>query len=110
MAPSACYPDRAREVNAVLETLADELRREVVYYFERIQDSSSASVSDIVSYLDTETPGTDPKQIHTSLIHTHLPKLDRRGWVDYDKQTDTVRYHGHDSVRRHLADICAMFE
>ncbi|AQL43237.1 hypothetical protein BV210_11135 [Halorientalis sp. IM1011] len=68
------------------------------------------SVSTVLSHLDDETSGHDANQLDIQLVHTHLPKLDRRGWIDYDAQRGSIRYHGHDSAHRHLSDLCAMFE
>ncbi|MBX0294039.1 DUF7344 domain-containing protein [Haloarcula nitratireducens] len=48
---------------------------------------------------------TPSHRIAVSLHHAHLPKLDAAGVVDYDRETNSVRYRGDERIETWLAAI-----
>jgi len=109
MSERSCYPDKAPVVDALLDTLSHPIRREVIYYFERTNGVGDASVTDIVRRLDDRMPPETDEQLRLGLVHTHLPKLESRGWLEYNPDTDSVTYLGHDSAKQLLSEVHAIF-
>jgi hypothetical protein len=110
MSSGEYYPDKAREVNKLLETLADPHRRELILYFESRSQTETDSLEAVVSHIDDRMPSTGQAEIETALHHTHLPKLMDRGWVDYDQRQDTIRYQGHEDAEQRLTELLAVFD
>ena len=108
MGASDCYPRKAPKVNAVLDTLSHHLRREVIHYFENVASELTATVDELVTHVDARVPREDRETLAAALAHSHLPKLAERGWLDFDRRTGHVRYHGHDEAAGLLRDVEAV--
>jgi len=109
MSTNACYPDKAPVVNDLLDTLCHPVRREVVYYFEQTTESDGAAFDALVGRLDERMPSETDEQLRITLRHTHLPKLENRGWLEYDSDTDHIVYHGHDTAEQLLGEVHDIF-
>jgi hypothetical protein len=97
-------------VSALLETLADNIRREVIHYFENFTSDEVASLGTIVSHIEARVPNVDDTELRVSLRHIHLPKLEQRGWIEYDERTNDIRYCGHEQADELLAELIDVFD
>ncbi|MDS0283325.1 DUF7344 domain-containing protein [Haloarcula onubensis] len=103
------YPNKAPVVSRLLETLCHPVRREIIHYFERITESRRVRLLALVHYLDGRIPSQNETQLRLQLAQTQLPKLDDRGWVEYDADGDRIEYLGHDRAKPLLQEVCAVF-
>lgn len=110
MVHDPCYPDKAPQVDRIFRILSESIRRELVVFFEMESESNTASIEDVIAYLDERMPHLDRRTIAISLKHRHIPKLEASGWIDYDDQTGTIRYEGHGSARDYLQEVAETFE
>jgi hypothetical protein len=104
-----CYPDKAPLVDDLLETLCDNLRREVVYYFEAHSETETATLDALVAHLEDRVPSADAERLEVQLHHYHLPKLAEDGWLEYDSRLGDVRYRGHEQAKHLLGEIHDVF-
>lgn len=88
--------NRAREpttdtrLDDVFEVLADRRRREVLRHL--IERDPPVSVAELVDGIDDHTPATavNRRELRVALHHSHLPKLDDSGFVDYDREENRI--------------------
>lgn len=109
MASNECYPDKAPRVNRLLKTLSSPRRRELIHYFESHAEADTDSLAAIVSHIDRRTPETNPVEVEAALHHTDLPKLQERGWIDYEPDERKIHYHGKDHAEPLLSELAAAF-
>lgn len=109
MSLSQCYPDKAPKVNRLCEILSDDLRREIIHFFENYHTEDTARLETVAEHIADRVPGTDLEEITVELRHRHLPKLDEYGWIDFDPREDGIRYRGHDRAARLLDDLRDVF-
>lgn len=110
MASAECYPEKAPKVNELMDTLCHHLRRELIFYFEHCIESDSASLDEAIAHVNARVSGTTAEELRISLVHSHIPKLQERGWIDYDPRTGDMQYHGHTSADEWLNEVRRMFE
>lgn len=103
------HSDGAQRVDRLMQTLASSSRREVVHYFETRAQGDTDSLATVVSHLDGRMPARNPAELEAALHHTHLPKLDERGWLDYEPDAKRIHYHGRDDAGALLSELAAMF-
>jgi hypothetical protein len=96
-------------MDAFFGVLSRRTCREVVYYFECVADDDTATVAALVAYLSDRRRLADPETIELGLVHRHVPRLEERGWVEYDHRTKTIVYHGHESARYLLSRAIELF-
>lgn len=79
-------------VSAAFDLLQDARRRGVLYTVKRNGETSVEEVAHrIAVWQSADGRGApDPEIVETSLVHSHLPKLDDAGVVDYDRDRGTV--------------------
>ena len=109
MSAAPGYPDESQTVDTLLDTLCHPVRREVIYYFERVAEDEHTDLSALVQQLEARLSSETDEQIRLKLAHSHLPKLAQRGWLEHDADTGDIRYHGHDSAKRLLRDVHDIF-
>lgn len=81
----------------VFRALATQRRRYVLYY---LRDHERAETDDLATQLAAwerdvpvaEVSTEEANRVRTSLVHSHLPKLDDYGFVDYDPRSESVCY------------------
>lgn len=110
MQHAPCYPDKAPKVDQFLDTLSDNICREICLYFEDCSSKEAASLGELVSHIDNRIPGETPPEIRTNLHHVHLPKLAKEGWLEYETPSNSVRYYGHDHAEQFLSELLDVFE
>jgi hypothetical protein len=94
----------------LLNTLSDNIRRELIHYFENFASDEIAPLKRVVSHIEGRVPAVDEAELRMSLRHTHIPKLEQRGWIDYDDRTKVIRYHGHEQAEELLAELTDVFD
>lgn len=109
MSSADCYPDKAPRVDQLLDTLCNTLRREIIHFFESDLKGDTASLDEVVTYIDRRVPGTTPAELEIALHHAHLPKLENRSWIDYDSRMGDIHYHGKGDAEQYLAELTAVF-
>lgn len=109
MATQPCYPTKAPEIDDVLDVLGHYLRRELIDYFENQTDDQIASFDELFAHIDRRVPHETGDSLGLQLRHTHLPRLDAHGWVDYDTRREEIHYHGHDRVETWLTELHGVF-
>lgn len=77
----------ARELDAVLATLADHRRRTIL---EHLESHGRVSLSTLAEELTQKSEDSDRKGYQIGLYHNHLPKLAELGLVDFDHGDRTV--------------------
>ncbi|OVE85309.1 DUF7344 domain-containing protein [Natronolimnobius baerhuensis] len=109
MTAHACQTELGTEVDQLLDVLSNRLRRAVIYYFEVQIDRTVESLSALATYLSKTIPELATNTAEVELVHTHLPMLNARGWLEFDSRTETVVYIGTDRAGTLLADLREMF-
>ena len=110
MSHAPCYPDKAQEIDTLLDTLSHHLRREIIHYFENRVDAETATFQAMVAHLQSQLPATHHEHLKVKLVHTDPPKLADRGWIEYDPRTKQIRYRGHETAASRLRDVNTLFE
>lgn len=108
MPTQPCHPNKAPQVDEVLDTLSHHLRREILDYFENSLDSDTASVDEVVAHLNRRVPGETRQSLRLKLRHNHLPKLADRDWLTHDAYAGRIHYTGHDQAKQWLEEICGV--
>lgn len=109
MVAEECYPEKAPTVDRLLDTLRDPIRREIVHYFENLAESPTSTLDDLAAHLAERMPAHAYETLLVVLPQTHLPKLESRGWLDYETRSGRITYHGHGEAERLLGDVRAVF-
>jgi len=99
----------------IFEALSDPRRRCVLYY---LRDHGEATVDDLAVHVAawerdvpaSEVSDEDTQQIAVELVHSHLPRLEDEGLVEYDPRTETVSYSYPPSLLSEALDIAAVIE
>lgn len=109
MASHPCYPEKAATINTLFDTLAHNVRREVIYYFEQCTEAETATIDELVEHIEPRIPGRSAEHVEIELVHKHVPKLADREWVEYDRRTRQIRYLGHDRARQFIREVHDVF-
>lgn len=87
----------------VIDSLADERRATVLTVLEGRSGPTPrwALAREVAEREATDEPSReDVDEALTALHHVHLPKLDDAGFVEYDRDEETVTYLGHPELER----------
>jgi len=78
----------APEMDVMLDILANRYRRGVLVALLRHnpQDDDDPQIPD-----DVELDSEDLESLMVHMSHTHLPKLEEYGFIEWDQDTNTVR-------------------
>ncbi|QSW98411.1 DUF7344 domain-containing protein [Haloterrigena alkaliphila] len=100
--PSDDEGTSSERVDALFEALADEHRRQVLWYFQTT-DTDVASVEALVDYaLERENTPPSRERLVRLFHHSTLPKLAAMDFVGYDVHSQTVNYRGSPALERIL--------
>ncbi|WP_254763995.1 DUF7344 domain-containing protein [Natrinema marinum] len=102
---SADRTEDAAELDALFEALADERRRTVLSVLgDQYHPIATETLARDVAAREagtTERAVSDDRvhEVHTSLVHVHLPVLHEATLVSYDASAGQAAYEGHPAVR-----------
>ncbi|WP_265109961.1 DUF7344 domain-containing protein [Halosolutus halophilus] len=80
------------DTDTVLRLLADNRRRTIVSVLDA-HDDTEIEVERLAATLSTVTEVKETDRWKTELHHVHLPSLEDGKLIDYDQQSETVRYY-----------------
>lgn len=89
-------------LDVLLDTLASERRRALIAYLRDKPESEAsfeAATKAVVTAI-ARKQGYQPNHddVQSSLRHHHIPKLADAGVIDYDSQTQTIRYRENERL------------
>jgi len=88
-------PITTAELDSLFEILASGQRRRLLAHLIDTDDGV-ATLPELAALI---ADGDDDRERATiRLHHTHLPKLEDEGVVEYDARSETVRYRGSEAV------------
>lgn len=84
-------------LSRILTALTDQRRRYICYH---LADTDPSEIGECATAVAAQEVGCSPatvpedkrQSIETSLYHTHLPKLDDLGIIDFDERTCAIRF------------------
>ena len=78
--------EKNTELSRALEALSDRYRRELLLALRREnpQDDDDRDPLDIID------PPHEPDVLEIELVHTHLPKLESLGFIEWDRETGKI--------------------
>ena len=86
------------EIDQRLALLSKYERRCIIHLLQKAE-TDRVSISDVVNHLQKQDSTSDEDdKLAVDLYHNHLPQLDTVGAVDYDRDSETVRYDGDELV------------
>ncbi|WP_217471954.1 DUF7344 domain-containing protein [Haloterrigena gelatinilytica] len=94
---TSCTTD-PESLTVLFELLADRRRRYALYYLQTASDDVvgfDAVVTQLANWetrLETEPTNDHREEIEIALHHEHLPKLEDHDIIDYDSESETIRY------------------
>jgi DNA-binding transcriptional ArsR family regulator len=92
---------RADSTDDTLRLLADERRRTALRFL--IEGDGPTTVDEVAERVAADAGDDRPvERVRVDLHHTHLPKMDEAGVVDYDARRGTVRYRQRAAVEELL--------
>jgi hypothetical protein len=96
-------------LDRVFGLLSHRYRRMILRYFY-LNQRREADLDGLVRYIgDWESelrPDAAPARrdrIEVALVHNHLPRLEQMGVVDFEPETDSVRYRPYEELEQLLA-------
>ena len=93
------------ELDTVFELLRDRERRSVVAHLLE-ENGQTATVPELANRCRQEAEGSaSTDSVVMRLHHTHLPKLEGAGVVEYDPRSKTVRYRGDALLETFLGQV-----
>lgn len=110
MHPETGSSDGGLDVDELLQTLSDPIRREIIRYFENQPEGTTASIEELVVHIEGRMPSKTGDELWKTLYQVHLPTLQSRGWVEFDTEREIVSYHGHQEAEQLLREVHDTFE
>lgn len=109
-------PSRSRKLDIVFDVLTNQRRRYVLYYLQR--EGGVVDMDSLATQLAAWEDGTAVESVseerrqrmYTDLFHTHLPKLEGAGVVDYDERTGTIRLWEHADLLKNVLRVATWIE
>lgn len=109
MSVDGCSPDDVADIDRLMHSLGDGIRRKVICYFENVCPGVTTTLDELTDYVDDRMAHVDRETIRVDLWHNHLPTLDERGWLDVDERTEVIRYYGHDDAEQLMREVMDIF-
>jgi DNA-binding transcriptional ArsR family regulator len=102
-------------LSRVFGALSHQRRRYALYY---LRDNEQVQVDELACQIaawewnvpthEVSDEATD--RVHSELVHTHLPKLDDYGLVDYDQRSGDIGYTYPPSILDDVLQLAATIE
>lgn len=109
MSRAGYHPHKVHQVDEVLRTLSDPIRRETIHYFENHIDETTAPLEELVAHIERRIPSRTSDALWKTLYQVHLPALQSKGWLEFDTERKIITYHGDDGAERLLREVHGMF-
>ena len=91
-----------------LVVLSDRTRRAALYVLSETEDDAMFVVDLAQKVALFEDTSDDIETVLTELTHAHLPQMAAAGVVEYDDESNMVRYAGEDRVESLLGRLKAV--
>lgn len=96
------HQEHQLSLDELLSILGDYQRRALLECLWQ-QPDSTASVQDVAAYLlpkveQNEDDATTHRDVQVELQHHHLPKLVDAGILEYDRRSQSIRYHKNERL------------
>lgn len=109
-------PSRSQKLDILFDVLTDQRRRYVLYYLQ--QQGGAVDTESLATQLAAwedacsvdEVDDERRQRMFTDLYHTHLPKLEGAGVIDYDERTGTIRLWEHADLLRNVLRVATWVE
>ena len=109
-------PSRSQRLDVLFDVLTNQRRRHVLYYLQ--QQGGVADTGALATQLAAWETGCavddvdDERRERTfaDLYHTHLPKLEGAGVIDYDERTGTIRLWEHADLLQNVLRVATWIE
>ena len=92
-------------LDGLLEVLANERRRRILYYLDG-KDDEVATFTELIDYVTVhEADSVDDlasDEVAVALYHTHIPRLEEAGLIEYDARSRTIRYREDPRMKPYL--------
>lgn len=95
------------DLDRLFDLLAEPRRRRVLTYLSETA-ADAVALTDLIAAVVAREPDPEGEIDHYEVVaidvyHTHLPKLEAAGLLEYDARSRTVRYYGHPKLEEFLA-------
>jgi hypothetical protein len=79
------------DIDRLFEVLSHPYRRRLLASLQAVVTSESHRPEiDLATLSESVATDRDPQEVQALLVHCHLPKLDRYGFITWDRETETV--------------------
>lgn len=102
-------PDEGQQLDELLMTLSDPIRRGIIHFFENHTPETTASLEELVAHIERQKPARSSEALWKTLYQVHLPALQSKGWLEFDTEREVITYHGHDEAERLLREVHGLF-
>lgn len=107
--------DGGVEISKFMEALANKRRRYVLYYLRAKEHAELEEVTEQIAAWETGTPPEEldeqtRRNVRVSLYHSHLPKLEKAGFIGYDHRHGSMRFQNPPERVIHFLDYCSAIE
>lgn len=108
MSPCSDASEAVPAIDDLLDTLRHPMRRVTIRYFER-RTTPVAPLDELVAHVTEARRAYSSDEVRIQLVHKHLPKLADREWLEYDRESWEIRYHGHEAAGQLLDEVRTIF-
>lgn len=107
--------DGGVETSTFMEALANERRRYVLYYLQANEHAELEEVAEQVAAWETgkspeELDEQTRRNVRVSLYHSHLPKLEKTGFIGYDHRHGSMHFRSPPEPIERFLDYCSEIE
>lgn len=106
----------SERISEFFDALADRRRRYILYSLQEADTAVPAEqLAEEIAAKEQEQSGRGllkelKQEIHTELVHNHLPKLHQTGVIAYDHRTGDVRYQDPPQSLQKYLELSANWE
>jgi len=82
--------NESASLDVMFDALRDPYRRRILL---AISDHNPRDTSEFTQdkFASVNVDETEPEQLELKLLHSHLPKLAEKGYIDWNPETQTIR-------------------
>ena len=81
---------KSASLDVMFDALRDPYRRRILL---AVSDHNPRDINEFTQdeFASVDADEADPEQVELELFHSHLPKLDEKGYIDWSPETQTIR-------------------